>query len=81
MNDDLTYIDATSDSTIMKTASMMILSDDTEADWYNIILNSTAGTPGQQNRTDSFGTRKSGDIGVQALILNIVNLGLGKYLN
>jgi hypothetical protein len=88
VNDDLTSIDATSGSTIMKTASVMLLSDDTEADSanftaiknaYNIILNSTAGEPSQQTRIDSFGTRKSGDMGVQALILNIVNLG--KFLH
>ncbi len=88
VNEDLTSIDTTSGSTILKTASVMTLSDDTEADSanftaiktaYNIILNSTAGVPSQVDRTDSFGVRKSGDMGVQALILNIVNLG--KFLN
>lgn len=88
VNEDLTSIDTTSGSTIMKSASVMTLSDDTEADSanftsiktaYNIILNSSAGVPSQVDRTDKFGTRKSGDMGVQALILNIVNLG--KFLN
>ena len=88
VNNDLTSIDTTSGSTIMKTASVMSLSDDTQADsanftaiktGYNIILNSTAGVPSQVDRTAKFGSRKSGDMGVQALILNIVNLG--KFLN
>jgi hypothetical protein len=44
----------------------------------NTILNSTT-TVGQVARTTEFGTRKAGDLGVQALILNIVNLG--KFLH
>lgn len=88
VNEDLTSIDTTSGATILKTASVMSLSSDTEADSadftsiktaYNIILNSTSGDPSQVDRTTSFGVRKSGDMGVQALILNIVNLG--KFLN
>ncbi len=88
VNNDLTSIDTTSGSTILKTASVMTLSAEVAADSadfsaiktaYNIILNSTAVAPSQVNRTNSFGVRKSGDMGVQALILNIVNLG--KFLN
>ena len=84
VNNDLTSINTTSGSTIMKTASVMSLSDDTQADSanftaiktaYNFILNSSAGVPSQNDRTNKFGSRKSGDMGVQALILNIVNLG------
>lgn len=88
VNEDLTGIDTTSGATILKSASVMNLSTETTPDSdnytsiktaYNILLNSTAGAPSQVTRTDTFGTRKSGDMGVQALILNIVNLG--KFLN
>jgi hypothetical protein len=88
VNEDLTGIDTTSAATIFKTASVMTFSSEVAADSadftsiktaYNIILNSTAAAPSQVNRTNTFGVRKSGDLGVQALILNIVNLG--KFLN
>jgi hypothetical protein len=44
----------------------------------NILLGSTA-TAGQVARNSFFGPRKAGDIGMQALFLNIVQLG--KFLN
>lgn len=45
----------------------------------NVILGSTSGTPLQTARVSKFGNRKAGDMGVQALLLNVVNLG--KFLN
>ena len=87
INDDLADMDTTSGSTILKSISVASLSDETapdSADYVSIrtgidtILNSTS-TVGQTARTSKFGVRKSGDMGVQALILSIVNLG--KFLN
>lgn len=85
---DLADIDASSPATIMSSLAMMSLSDETAADslayrsirtGIDLILGSTSGAPGQVARDAKFGTRKGGDLGVQALILNIVNLG--KFLN
>jgi hypothetical protein len=65
----------------------MSLSNDTAADAagyanikkaINTILNSTS-TIGQVARTTQYGSRKAGDMGVQALILSIVNFG--KFLH
>lgn len=85
---DLTNLNTTSFATIMTSLAKLSLSDETEVDSLgytsirtaiNVLLNSTSGNPSQVDRTTKFGTRKSGDMGVQALILNIVNLG--KFLN
>jgi len=87
ISDDLSSIDTTSSTTIMKSLTKMTLSSETAADSadytnirtaINTILNSTT-TIGQAARTTKFGTRKAGDLGVQALILNIVNFG--KFLH
>lgn len=87
ISDDLSAIDTTSSATIMASLTKMSLSTETAADSsdyvsirtaINTILNSTT-TVGQVARTTQFGTRKAGDLGVQALILNIVNLG--KFLH
>lgn len=41
----------------------------------NVLLNSTSGPPSQTARTSKFGPRRAGDMGVQALLLNLANLG------
>lgn len=87
VSEDLADLDTTSGATIFKSMSLMSLSSETAADSVgyanikraiNTILNSTS-TIGQTHRTTAFGARKAGDMGVQALILNIVNFG--KFLN
>lgn len=87
ISDDLSAIDTTSSNTILASLTKMSLSTETAADSanytnirtaINTILNSTT-TIGQVARTTKFGTRKAGDLGVQALILNIVNMG--KFLH
>jgi hypothetical protein len=86
--DDLVDIDVTTPAAILKSISILSLSTETAADssdyvsirtGLNLLLNSTTGPPGQVARTTKFGTRKAGDMGVQALILNLVNLG--KFLH
>lgn len=85
---DLAAINTTSGNTILTSLSIMSLSDEIIADsasyssiknGINIILNSTTGSPSQMARSSKFGIRKSGDMGVQALLINVVNLG--KFLN
>lgn len=85
---DLENLDTTSFATIMSSLSKLSLSAETEVDSasysslktaINVLLNSTSGSPGQTARSTKFGTRKAGDMGVQALILSLVNLG--KFLN
>lgn len=85
---DLAALNTTSTSTIMKSFAIFSLSPETAADStaytsirtaINVLLDSTTGSPSQVARNTKFGTRKAGDMGVQALFLNIVNLG--KFLN
>jgi hypothetical protein len=85
---DLTVLDATSTETIMTSLVKFSLSSETEADsdnysnilsGINVLLGSTAGSPSHTGRVTKFGSRKAGDMSVQALILNLVNLG--KFLN
>jgi hypothetical protein len=85
---DLAAINTTSNATVFKSISILSLSTETEADsenftniltGINTILNSTDGDPGQETRSTVFGPRKAGDMGVQTVILNLVNLG--KFLN
>lgn len=87
IDNDLTDIDTTSAATILRDVSVMSLSSQSAPDsaeyvsirtGLNTILNSTS-AGGQVSRTAKFGTRKAGDLGVQALILNVVNMG--KFLN
>lgn len=82
--DDLAALNTTSGQNIFKSLAKMSLSNETEVDsesyvsirtGINIILNSTSGVPSQNARTDKFGPRRAGDLGVQALILNLVNFG------
>ncbi len=86
--DDLTTLDATSTETIMTSLVKFSLSSESSADsddytnlrsGINVLLGSTTGSPSQTSRTTKFGSRKAGDMGIQALILNLVNLG--KFLN
>ncbi len=85
---DLEGMDTTDFSTIMTSLAKLTLSDETAVDSpeytsiktaINVLLDSTDASPSQTDRTTKFGTRKAGDMGVQALILNLVNLG--KFLN
>ncbi len=84
---DLAALDTTSSSTIFKSLTKMSLSSEAvveSANYTNLrlaintILNTTT-TISQAARATKFGTRKSGDLGVQALILSLVNFG--KFLN
>lgn len=86
--DDLPSLDASSPANIFKSFSSMSLSTETvvDSDEYvsirqgiSVLLNSSSGAPSQVNRTTKFGARKSGDMGVQALVLSVVNLG--KFLH
>ena len=88
ISNDLVTLDTTDLASIFSSLSRLTLSDETESDGtgyssirsgIQTLLNSTSGAPSQENRTSKFGSRKAGDMGVQALILNIVNLG--KFLN
>lgn len=86
--DDLSNLDASTPAAIMASLSTMSISNETAADsndYVNIraaigiLLNSTSGSPTHSARVSKFGSRKAGDIGVQALLLNVANLG--KFLN
>lgn len=86
--DDLASMNTTSGATIFRSFSILSSSSEIIPDsndytdiltGLNVILNSTTGNPGQVSRSDKFGSRKAGDLGVQALILSIVNFG--KFLN
>ncbi len=85
---DLAVLNTTSIETILTSLVTMSLSDEStvDSDEYsaiksgiNILLGSTSGAPSHTARVDKFGQRKAGDMGVQALILNLINLG--KFLN
>lgn len=82
--DDLGALVTTSGQAIFKSLAKMSLSNETEADsvaftsirtGINTILGSTSGDPSQVSRTEKFGPRRAGDLGVQALILSLVNFG------
>ncbi len=85
---DLTVLDATSTETIMTSLVKFSTSPESEVDsdnysnilsGINVLLGSTTGSPSHSGRVTKFGSRKAGDMSVQALILNLVNLG--KFLN
>ncbi len=85
---DLAPMDTTNINTILKSISIMSLSDESTVDsmeyisigtGLSIILESTSGAPSQQSREAKFGIRRAGDMGIQALILGLVNLG--KFIN
>jgi hypothetical protein len=88
ISDDLAGITTTSTAAIFKSLSIMSLSPETvtDSDNYvairtgiNILLQPELAVPSQVARDAKFGTRKSSDMAIQTLILNIVNLG--KFLN
>lgn len=85
---DVTSI-STSSTGLMRSLSILTLSDETEADSdeydslktaLGILLESDGGTaPSQVNREAVYGVRKAGDMGIETLILSIVQLG--KFTN
>jgi hypothetical protein len=84
ISEDLDDINTSTPASIFASISILSLSEETQADSedftsvkkaINILLASSS----QTERTQKFGARKAGDMGVQALILSIVNLG--KFLN
>ena len=88
ISDDLSGLDTSTPASIMSSLTTMTHSPETAADSadyvnlkraINILLNSTSGSPGHEARVSKFGQRKAGDMSVQALLLNVVNLG--KFLN
>ncbi len=88
IEDDLTTLTTTSAVTIMTSLTKMTKSSQTEVDsddyvsilnGINTLLGATYGTPGQLARNQKFGTRRSSYLGIQALLLQLVNLG--KFLH
>ena len=88
ISDDLEDINTTA-AGLMRSLSIMSLSDETTADSeeyealreaLDILYASGGGTqPSQARRTATFGARKAGDIGLQIVILSAVQFG--KFLN
>ena len=85
--DDLLNLNATTPFLLFQSLSTFSLSSETAPDsanyvairtGLNLLLNSTT-TVGQTEREAKFGSRKAGDMGVQALMLNVVNFG--KFIN
>lgn len=85
--DDLTNIDTTDGFTIFSSISTLSLSSESSVESTNYtsirtaleLLHNSTTTAGQVAREEKFGARKAGDMGVQALLLNVVLLG--KFLN
>lgn len=84
---DLEGLNTGTPAAIIRSISILSLSTETEADsddyvsirrGLNLLLGSTT-TVTHDARVTKFGTRKAGDMSVQALMLNVVNLG--KFLN
>ena len=84
---DINVLQTSSATELFTTVSLLSTSPETMADsasytdllkGINIILNST-GTPSQISRNGTYGERKAGDMGTQALYMLIAQLG--KYLN
>lgn len=87
ISEDLANISTGTPAAILKSIAIMTLSPETEADSDNYVairtgidhlLQSTS-TVTHAARVTEFGSRKAGDISMQALMLNVVNLG--KFLN
>jgi hypothetical protein len=81
---DLENIDTTTAESILKSMSILTYSPETITDSPKFVsiltgINLVLDNRKQTARASKFGARKAGDMGVQALILNIVNLG--KFLN
>lgn len=88
ISSDLSAIVTTSTASILKSVSIMSLSDETRADsedyvsirtGLNILLQPELGVPKQASRITKFGERHASGVGFQALVLSMVNLG--KFLN
>lgn len=88
ISNDIASFVTTDFETISKSLATMSTSPETTVDsvaytsirsGINTILNSTSGSPSQIAREAKFGVRRAGDMGMQALFLNIVNFG--KFLN
>ncbi len=89
LSNDLPDLDTTSISTLMKTASVITLSPETSTDStayaslttaLNILQDFDGGAqPSQLNRAAVYGTRKAGDMGMQIIVLSIIQMG--KFLN
>ncbi len=76
------------DATLMKSLTLLALSRETSADSQtysdvrealNILLNVDSEAPSQVRREGKYGAREAGDMGIQALLLSITQLG--KYLH
>lgn len=89
ITDDIPSLDTSPSTDLYKSLSIMSLSNETETDsdeytdiWtgLNLLLYSDGGTqPSQTFRETTYGTRKAGDMGMQALLLAVTQLG--KFLN
>lgn len=87
ITDDIPLIDSDA-ADLMKSLTQLSLSDESEADSdeyddlkeaLDILLNVDSNQPSQTAREATYGTRKAGDMGVQALFLSMVQLG--KFLH
>lgn len=81
---DLSNLNASTPSAVMASLSTMTIAAETiidSSDYVNlrtaigILLNTTSGSPSHTARVAKFGSRKAGDMSVQALLLNVANLG------
>ncbi len=89
IGDDIPNLDTSSFANLLKSVSILSLSPETAADsssysdmrtGFNIIFQSDGGPePSQVNRATKYGARKSGDMGVEALLFSMVQLG--KFIN
>lgn len=86
--DDLGNLDSSTPAGVFKSIATMTYSPETSADSedyvylrqaINLILGSTSGAPAHDSRVTKFGSRKAGDMSVQALLLNISNFGKFLY--
>lgn len=84
LSTDIANLDTTDQFTIMTGLAKFTTSTETEADsdpytamrtGINLILDSTTGAPSQVTRDTQFGVRRSGDMGIQVMMMSIVNLG------
>lgn len=85
LSDDITRVSGT---TLMTSLTTLTLSPETEADSQsyedlrealNVLLHVDSNQPSQSRRTEIFGPRKAGDLGIQALFLSLTQLG--RYLH
>lgn len=88
LSGDIANLVTTNQFTIMTGIAKFSTSAETESDsvaftsmrtGINLILDSTTGAPSQVSRDTEFGIRRSGDMGIQVMMMTIVNLG--KFLH